>query len=129
LVDIQATIKRERLDYLDTYQKKLRIKNYHNLQKRLDQNAANQDAVNPAAINKIAILPSSFPSGDRAMQQLFQDSICLITHFDKPDLFMTFIANPKWEEVTVALFIDQTVVDKPNIIARVFRAKLKDLIN
>jgi hypothetical protein len=55
------------LDYLNTYQKKLRVKNYHNLQERLDQNAANQDAVNPAAINKVAILPSSFPSGDRAI--------------------------------------------------------------
>jgi hypothetical protein len=93
LVDVQATIKKERLDYLDTHQKELRVKNYHNLQKRLDQNAANQDAVNPAAINKVAILPSSFPSGDRAMQQLFQDSMCLITHFNKSDLFMTFIAN------------------------------------
>jgi hypothetical protein len=63
------------------------------------------------------------------MQQLFQDSICLVTHFSKPDLFVTFIANPKWEEVTAALFTDQTVVNRPDIIAKVFRAKLKDLIN
>jgi hypothetical protein len=83
------------LNYLNTHQKKLRVKNYHNLQKRLDQNAANQNAVNPAAINKIAILPSSFLSGDRAMQQLFQDSIYLVTHFSKPDLFVTFTTNPK----------------------------------
>jgi hypothetical protein len=68
LVDIQAAVERERLNYLDIYQKKLRVKNYHNLQKRLDQNAANQNTVNPAAINKVAILPSSFSSGDRAMQ-------------------------------------------------------------
>jgi hypothetical protein len=117
------------LDYLNTHQKKLRVKNYHNLQKRLDQNAANQNAVNPAAINKVAILPSSFPSGDRAIQQLFQDSMCLVTHFGKPDLFVTFTANPRWEEVTAALFTDQTVANRPDIIARVFRAKLKDLIN
>ena len=63
------------------------------------------------------------------MQQLFQDSMCLVTHFGKPDLFVTFTANPRWEEVTVALFTDQTVADKFNIIARVFRAKLKDLIS
>jgi hypothetical protein len=67
LVDIQAVIKRERLNYLDIYQKELRVKNYYNLQKRLDQNAANQNTVNLAAINKIAILPFSFPSGDRAI--------------------------------------------------------------
>jgi hypothetical protein len=42
---------------------------------------------------------------------------------------MTFTANSKWEEVTAALFTDQTIVNKSNIIARIFRAKLKDLIN
>jgi hypothetical protein len=42
---------------------------------------------------------------------------------------MTFTVNPKWEEITAALFTDQTIVNKPNIIARMFRAKLKDLIN
>jgi hypothetical protein len=90
LVDVQATVEKERLDYLDTHQSDLRIENYHNLQERLGQ-----DTANPAAIGKVAILPSSFPSGDRAMQQLFQDSMCLVTHFSKPDLFVTFIANPK----------------------------------
>jgi hypothetical protein len=68
LVNVQATIKRERLDYLNIYQKELRVENYHNLQERLDQNAANQNAVNPTAINKVAILPFFFPNGDRAMQ-------------------------------------------------------------
>jgi hypothetical protein len=63
------------------------------------------------------------------MQQLFQDSMYLITHFSKSNLFMTFITNPRWEEVTAALFTDQTVADKPNIIAKVFRAKLKNLID
>jgi hypothetical protein len=42
---------------------------------------------------------------------------------------MTFTANPNWEKVITALFKNQTVTNKPNIIARVFRAKLKDLIN
>jgi hypothetical protein len=42
---------------------------------------------------------------------------------------MTFIANFRWEEVTAALFTDQTIANRFNIIARVFRAKLKDLIN
>jgi hypothetical protein len=62
LVDVQAAVEKERLDYLDTHQSDLRIENYHNLQERLGQ-----DTVNPAAIGKVAILPSSFPSGDRAM--------------------------------------------------------------
>jgi hypothetical protein len=83
------------LNYLNTYQKKLRIENYHNLQEQLNQDVTNQDTVNPAAINKVAILPFSFPNGDRVMQQLFQDSICLVTHFSKPNLFVIFTANSK----------------------------------
>jgi hypothetical protein len=62
LVDVQTAVKKERLNYLDIYQSDLRIENYHNLQERLGQ-----DTANPAAINKIAILPSSFPNGDRAI--------------------------------------------------------------
>jgi hypothetical protein len=54
--------------------------------------------------------------------------MCLITHFGKLNLCMTFIANPNWEKVITALFKGQTIINKPNIIARVFRAKLKDLI-
>jgi hypothetical protein len=101
LVDVQAVVKRERLDYLDIYQKELRVENYHNLQERLGQ-----DTANPAVIGKVAILPSSFPSGDRAIQQFFQDSMCLITHFGKSDLFVIFTVNLKWEEVTAAFFTD-----------------------
>jgi hypothetical protein len=101
LVDVQAAVERERLDYLDIYQSDLRIENYYNLQERLGQ-----DTANPAAIGKVAILPFFFLSGDRAMQQLFQDSMCLVTHFGKPDLFVTFTANSKWEEVTAAFFTD-----------------------
>jgi hypothetical protein len=41
----------------------------------------------------------------------------LVTHFGKSDLFVTFTANPRWEEVTAALFTDQTVADRPDIIA------------
>jgi hypothetical protein len=53
----------------------------------------------------------------------------LVTHFGKSDFFMTFIANPNWEKVITALFKGQTIINRPNIIARVFRAKLKDLMN
>jgi hypothetical protein len=55
--------------------------------------------------------------------------MCLVTYFGKPDLFVTFTANFRWEEVIAALFTDQIVADRPDIIVRVFRAKLKDLID
>jgi hypothetical protein len=54
--------------------------------------------------------------------------MCLITYFGKSDLFITFIANFNWEKIITALFEGQTIINKSDIIARVFRAKLKDLI-
>jgi hypothetical protein len=52
----------------------------------------------------------------------------LVTYFGKSNLFITFIANPNWEKIITALFKGQTIINKPNIIARMFRAKSKDLI-
>jgi hypothetical protein len=42
---------------------------------------------------------------------------------------MTFTTNPNWEKIITALFKGQTITNRPDIIARVFRAKLKDLID
>jgi hypothetical protein len=89
LVDIQAAVEKKRLDFLRNSQPLLRTEKYRNLQEQLGQNDSN-----PAAINQAVILPTSFYNGDRAMQQLFQNSICLITHFGKLNLFMTFTTNP-----------------------------------
>jgi hypothetical protein len=94
-------MKKERLDFLRNSQPLLRTEKYRNLQEQLGQ-----DDFNPAAINQAIILPISFCNGDRAIQQLFQNLMCLITHFGKPDLFMTFTTNPNWEKIITALFKD-----------------------
>ena len=59
-------------------------------------------------IGKQIILPSSFIGGPRHMHQLYQDSMSIIREFGKPDLFITFTCNPKWQEITSALLKDQT---------------------
>jgi hypothetical protein len=59
-------VEKERLDFLRNSQSLLRIKKYRNLQEQLGQ-----DNSNPAAISQAVILPTSFYSGDRAMQQFF----------------------------------------------------------
>jgi hypothetical protein len=37
------------------------------------------------------------------MQQVYQDAITIMIYYYKPDLFITFTANPKWPEITHAL--------------------------
>ncbi len=63
------------------------------------------------------------------MQQLYQNLIVLIKYFNKSDLFITFTANPRWKEITDTLFFNQIYINRPDIIIRIFRAKLKRLIH
>ena len=47
----------------------------------------------------------------------------------KPDLFITFTCNPRWIEIQQELLSEQTANDRPDICCRVFRLKLKELLN
>ena len=62
------------------------------------------------------------------MQQLFQDSIAIVQHFDKLTLFVTFTANLNWVEIQHKLLPDQSVTDRPDLITHVFQLKKKALL-
>ena len=62
-------------------------------------------------IRKMTILSSSFTGSDRAMQQLYQDSIASVRHVGKPDLFTTFTVNPEWKEITIELQSGRSCMD------------------
>ena len=53
----------------------------------------------------------------------------IVRKFGKPDLFITFTRNLQWEEITSALLLDQKASDRPDLIVRVFRLKLKELLS
>jgi hypothetical protein len=46
-----------------------------------------------------------------------------------PDVFVTFTCNPQWLEIRRALLLGQQPEDRPDLVIRVFKIKLKDLIN
>nr|XP_027098951.1 uncharacterized protein LOC113718236 [Coffea arabica] len=48
-----------------------------------------------------------------------------------PDLFITFTCNSNWPEISkgISLIPDQKVVDRPDIVARVFHIKLDQFMN
>ena len=54
--------------------------------------------------------------------------MAIVRHYGKPDLFITFTCNPQWPEITKTLFPNQTSSDHPDIDARVFKLKLKSLL-
>jgi hypothetical protein len=62
------------------------------------------------------------------MHMLYQDSMAIVRHFGKPDLFITMTCNPKWPEIQEVL-AGQSAADRPDLTARVFKLKLKALFN
>jgi hypothetical protein len=46
-----------------------------------------------------------------------------------PDAFVTFTCNPQWLEIKRALLLGQQPQDRPDLVTRVFKIKLKELIN
>lgn len=64
------------------------------------------------------------------MQQRFLDAMAVVQRYGKPDYLITMTCNPYWEEITSRLALGQTPQDRPDLVARVYRAKmwsLKDL--
>ena len=53
----------------------------------------------------------------------------IVRRYGKPDLFITFTCNPLWAEITSSLLNKQKASDRPDLIVRVFRLKLRELLN
>ena len=49
------------------------------------------------------------------------------TPVTQPYIFLTMTCNPNWQELHDALFPGQTPHDRPDLVARVFRAKLETM--
>jgi hypothetical protein len=120
-----AVAEQNRLNYIRLNQSKLRVELYQGL---ADAVAADADA-DWNELGTRFILPSSFSGSTRNMQQHCQDAYAINRYFGGGDLFITMTANPAWPEVqTEFLQNDQTASDRPDLVVRVFKAKLQSLI-
>jgi hypothetical protein len=59
------------------------------------------------------------------MKKRHMDAMALVQAYGKPDIFLTMTCNPNWPEILDNLSPGQTPQDRPDLIARVFRAKLE----
>lgn len=123
VVDAFAACEATALDWIRKHQDKIRADVYQGLQDNLIH-----DDIDAAALGRRIVLPSSFTGGERFMQQLFQDSMAIVRHFGKPTFFITFTANPRWKDITEFLEQGQQPSDRPDLIARVFRLKVKQVL-
>ena len=63
------------------------------------------------------------------MQRRFLDAIAIVQRWGKPDYFITMTCNPYWEEITTELMPGHLPHDRPDLVARVYKAKQRDLMD
>ncbi|KAG1445222.1 hypothetical protein G6F56_009989 [Rhizopus delemar] len=92
----------------------------------LEDALINQDTDVGSIVTRL-ILSSSFVGEPRFMAKQYQDAIAIVRYFRTPSLFITFTANPRWEEITAELSPGQTAIVRPDLVCRVLNLKLREL--
>uniref|UniRef100_A0A453C8N7 Helitron helicase-like domain-containing protein n=2 Tax=Aegilops tauschii subsp. strangulata TaxID=200361 RepID=A0A453C8N7_AEGTS len=126
LVDAATCIEQWRLNWYRTNQGKLRTELYRGLHDAIENGDTRTEQV-----GQRIILPSTYNGSPRNKQQNYQDAMAICRWAGYPDLFITFTCNPKWPEIQdmLDLIPGQKPEDRPDIVARVFMLKLKELMN
>ena len=128
LVDTFCRVDDLRLQYLHNAegQKKLRIAEKIDVQEYCETIEAEHGtrAAKPGRI----YLPASHTGSKRQMWNLLQNACTLSIRKGKATFFDTMTCNPKWPEITRCLRPGQSALDRPDVVARVFKQKLLDVL-
>uniref|UniRef100_A0A8I6WRR5 ATP-dependent DNA helicase n=1 Tax=Hordeum vulgare subsp. vulgare TaxID=112509 RepID=A0A8I6WRR5_HORVV len=121
-VDMFIKIEGCRLKWISEHQTQIRADLYQGL---VDSIAAGE--VRVSAVGKRIVLPGTHQGSNRDMKGMHMDAMALVQTYGKPDIFLTMTCNPSWEEILNDLLPRQTPQDRPDLVARVFRAKLETM--
>ncbi|KAG1494147.1 hypothetical protein G6F46_009148 [Rhizopus delemar] len=131
VVNVWAVCDQNKLEWIRDNQSNLRADVYNSL-----KNALAHDNSDLSTVGTKFILPSSYKGGPRFMAKIYQDSMAIVRHFGKPTFFITFTANPKWEQIPNKLIKVpssqrpiQTAADRPDLVARLFNLKLHEFLH
>jgi hypothetical protein len=124
LVDAFTNVEEDRLDYIRMNQNDLRTELYQCINE-----AVLRGDIQGSKTGKI-ILPSSLTGSPRYMINNYQDAMAICRAYGNPDLFITFTCNTSWPEIRRELKKGRLYKheDKPDIITRIFRAKVLDML-
>lgn len=123
IVDAYVMIDTQRLQWIRYNQHILRVENYRDL-----SDAANRGDASSSTGRRI-VLPSSYTGGPRWTIQNYQDTLAICKSIGYPALFITFTCNPKWPEIIKYTDgLDLTYTERPDIVTRVFKMKLDEMI-
>ncbi|XP_060962816.1 uncharacterized protein LOC115724117 isoform X1 [Cannabis sativa] len=121
-VDMYVKMETSRLDYYRGQQMHIRTELYQGIVDTIT--LRERDASN---VGKRIILPSSFIGGPRDMRKRYMEAMALVQRYGKPDIFLTMTCNPNWKEITNELCQHEESHNRPDLVARVFHAKLEEL--
>jgi hypothetical protein len=124
LIDMYVKVESMRLDWysLPKHQKIIRAELYHGIVDTLKASEARASEV-----GRLVVLPRNFNGGECDVQAHFLDTMTLVQRFGKLDYFVTMMCSPYWKEVDRELFLGQTPQDRSELVARVYRSKLRNL--
>ena len=121
-VDTYIKIESSHLDYIRNNQQELRADLYQGLVDSLHAGEGRADSV-----GKRTVLSTTFIGGPRDMRRRYMDAMALVRKYGKPDIFLTMTCNPNWDEIKQDLLPGQIAQDRPDLVTRIFRAKLEVL--
>lgn len=127
IVDMYVKMESERLRFIRFNQSRLRAEEFIHLRDAI--NSPHDQNVNVNDIGSMVILPSSYVGSPRHMQEYIQDAMTYVRVYGRPDLIITFTCNPNWIEIKQLLLPGQNPCDRHDITARVFKQKLKSLMD
>ncbi|XP_022856895.1 uncharacterized protein LOC111377965 [Olea europaea var. sylvestris] len=122
IVDMYVKIEIARLDYFRNNQKIIRGELHLGILDSI-QNSENRGY----KIGKSIVLPIGFIGGPRNLTKRYMDAMCLVQRYGKPDVFLTITCNPNWSEIKQELRHNDSVQNRPDLLSRIFRAKLEEL--
>jgi hypothetical protein len=91
----------------------------------VDSNDGNPDEMSN---KRKTFLSSSVHGSRRHLKRLANNALEVVSELGPPTLFITLTCNPEWEEIRFMLLQGQTAFDRPDVVVRVFNAKLKAFI-
>jgi hypothetical protein len=93
-----------------------------------DEDAVEHDNPNRAEYGRAPSGPSylsqSMHGSRRHLREKARDALAIVSEYDHPTLFITLTCNPLWPEIQEMLLPGQVAFDRPDIVCRVFKARL-----
>jgi hypothetical protein len=124
LVDQWVRIEKDRLNYVKFNPKRMLADKYDNVNRAMERRAEDNPDL---PLGKKVILPATVQGTPRWEASQYQDAMTMVMRLGKPDLFVTMTTNPKWAEIEANLRPNEKAVHRPELVARVFYAKMQKL--